>query len=203
MGIVKSLRRPGANATGLSAQSVEIQGKRLQLLKEVFPSALRIAVLSNPANAPAAPMLAALADAAKTLGLVLQVIETKSERDLAPAFSALEKERPDALYVLESPFTHTHRALIVELANNLRLPAVYGLSDFVEAGGLLSYSFSLIDQFRGAATFIDKILKGAKPSELPVEQPTRFELVLNLKKAKALGITFPSSILLRADRVVE
>jgi len=203
MGIVKSLGRPGTNATGLSAQNVEIHSKRLQLVKEVFPSASRVAVLYNPLNAPSEPMLAMLKEASKTLGLVLRVIEAKSEQELASAFKTLESGRPDVLYVLESPFTFSHRMRIVEFTNSQHLPAVYGLTEFAEVGGLLTYSFNLLEHYRGAAAFIDKILKGAKPSELPVEQPTRFELVLNLKTAKALGVKFPPAILVRADRVIE
>lgn len=203
MGIVKSLGRPATNATGLSAQSIEIHSKRLQLLKEVFPPATRVAVLQNPLNAPSVPILATLKEASKTLGLALRVIETRSEQDFAPAFKLLEAERPDVLYVIESPLTFVHRTRVVEFANGVHLPAMYGFPEFAEAGGLMSYSFSLIEHYRGAATFIDKILKGAKPAELPVEQPTRFELVLNLKTAKALGVKFPLTILFRADRVIE
>jgi putative ABC transport system substrate-binding protein len=203
MGIVKSLGRPGTNATGLSAQNVELQSKRMQLLKEALPSASRVAVLSNPQNAPSAPMVAAIMEASKTLGLELRVIEANSEQELGAAFKTLEMQPPDVLYVVESPLTFAHRARIVASANRARLPAVYGLQEFVEAGGLMSYYFIYIEQFRAAATFIDKILKGAKPAELPVEQPTRFELVLNLKTANALGVKFPPTILLRADRVIE
>lgn len=203
MGIVKSLGRPGTNATGLSAQNVEIQGKRLQLLKEVFPSATRVAVLYNPLNAFEGAKVAVLQEASKTLGLVLRMIEAKAEQELASAFKIVENERSDVFYIIENPFTFSHRARIVEFAINQRLPTVYGLSEFADAGGLLSYSFSLIDHYRAAATFINKILKGAKPSDLPVEQPTRFELVLNLKTAKAQGVKFPPTILLRADRVIE
>ena len=203
MGIVKSLRRPDTNATGFSSQAIEIQGKRLQLLKEAFPSASRVAVLSNPLNPPSAPMVATLMEASKTLGLELRVIGANSEQELGSVFKTLEMERPDVLYVLESPLTFVHRARIVEFANGARLPAVYGLREFVEAGGLMSYSFIFIEHYRAAATYIDKILKGAKPAELPVEQPTRFELVLNMKTAKAQGVKFPPTILLRADRVIE
>ncbi len=201
MGIVRSLGRPGTNATGFSAQGVEIQGKRLQILKEAFPSASRVAVLYDPLND--VPKLAALKEGSKTLGLELRVIGANSEQELGSAFKTLEMERPDVLYVVESPFTFARRARIAEFANSARLPTVHGLSEFTEAGGLMSYSFIYIEQFRAAATFIDKILKGAKPADLPVEQPTRFELVLNLRTAKALGVKFPPAILLRADRVIE
>jgi putative ABC transport system substrate-binding protein len=202
-GIVRSLGRPASNATGLSAQSIEIHSKRLQLLKEVFPSSSRVAVLHNPLNTPSLPILATLKDASKALKFTIRVIETKSVQDFAPAFKLLATERPDVLYVIESPLTFVHRARIVDFANGMRLPAMYGFPEFAEAGGLMSYSFSLIEHYRAAAIYIDKILKGAKPSDLPVAQPTRFELVLNLKTAKALGVKFPPSILLRADRVIE
>lgn len=202
-GIVRSLARPGTNATGLSAQSIEIHGKRLQILKEAFPSASRVAVLYNPLNEDDLSRLTALKEASKTLGLQLHVVGASSGQELGPALKTLAMERLDVLYVIENPFNFSQRARIVEFANEARLPAVYGLHDFVEGGGLMSYSFIFIEQFRAAATFIDKILKGAKPSELPVEQPTRFELVLNLKAAKAQGVKFPPAILLRADRVIE
>lgn len=202
-GIVRSLARPGTNATGLSAQSVEIHGKRLQILKEAFPSASRVAVLYSPLNEDDLSRLTVLKEASKTLGLQLHVVGASSGQELGPAFKTLVMERPDVLYVIENPFTFSHRARIVEFANEARLPAVYGLHDFVEGGGLMSYSFIFIEQFRAAATFIDKILKGAKPADLPVEQPTRFELLINLKTAKAQGVKFPPAILLRADRVIE
>ena len=202
-GVVKSLRRPGANATDLSIQVVEIQGKRLQLLKEAFPSVSRVAVLHNPLNAPEVLLLSALKEASTTLALNLRVVEARSLEELAQAFKTLESERPDALYVIEGPLAFAHRELVVEFANSRRLPAVYGAHEFTEAGGLMSYSNNWIEHTRAAATYVDKILKGAKPSELPVEQPTRFELVLNLKTAKALGVKFPPTILLRADRVIE
>jgi len=203
MGIVKSLGRPGTNATGFSNQNDELPGKRLQLLKEVFPSASQLAMLHNPLNPIEVTMLATLKEASKTLGIVLRVVEVKSAQEFASAFKTLESERPDALYVIESPFNYVHRARIVEFANGLRLPVVYGSQEFAEAGGLMAYFANQIDQFRAAATYIDKILKGAKPADLPVEQPTRFELVLNQKTAKTLGVKFPPTILLRADRVIE
>jgi len=203
LGIVKSLSRPGTNATGFSAQNVEIQGKRLQLLKEVFSSASRVAVLYDPLNPGGVPLIAALKNAGATLALNLQLVEVRSSEEFVPAFKTLEASRPDVLYVLESPLIFQHRGRFVELANSRRLPAMYGLQEFAEAGGLMSYSFVLIDHYRAAATYIDKVLTGARPAELPVEHPMRFELVLNLKTAKAQGITFPSSILLRADRVIE
>jgi putative ABC transport system substrate-binding protein len=189
--------------TGVSSQNADLQGKRLQILKEVLPTATRVAVVHNPLNAAELPIVAALREASKKLGVALRVIELKSDRDFDAAFRMLDSERSDALYVVESSFTFLHRARIVEFASSRRLPDVYGLADFADAGGLMSYSFNLIEQFRAAATYVDKILKGAKPADLPVEQPMRFELVLNLRTAKALGIAFSPTILLRADRVIE
>jgi putative ABC transport system substrate-binding protein len=203
MGIVKTLRRPGTNATGLSNQVDESGIKILQLLKEVFPSASRVAVLHDPTNLPLVHMLPTLKQAAATLTLSLRVIEVRSPEDLGPAFEVLKSERSDVLYVLGAAFFLSQRRRIVEFVNGQRQFAVYGLNEFADAGGLMSYSFSVIHQYRSAATFIDKILKGAHPAELPVEQPTRFELVLNVKTARAQGVTFPPAVLLRADRVIE
>ena len=202
-GIVKSLSRPGTNATGLSGQTSELQSKRLQILKEVFPSASRVAVLHNPLNAAEVPMLTTIKEACKALGLELRVVGANSEQELGLAFKTLEMERPDVLYVIESPLTLANRARIVEFANRVRLPSMYGFHEFADAGGLMSYSYSLLEHFRAAAGYIDKILKGAKPADLPVQQPTRFELVLNQKTAKTMGVKFPAAILLRADRVIE
>lgn len=202
-GIVKSLARPGYNATGLSAQIVDIQGKRLQLLKEAFPSVSRVAVLLNPLNSSDLLLLSSLKRASTTLALNLRVVEARSPEELAPAFKSLEVERPDALYVIEGPLQFSHRERIVEFANGRRLIAVYGSNEFAEAGGLMSYSNNWVEHYRAAAIYVDKILKGAKPADLPVEQPTHFELLLNLKTAKALDVKFPPEIVLRADRVIE
>jgi putative tryptophan/tyrosine transport system substrate-binding protein len=203
MGIIKALRQPGTNATGLTNQAEEFHIKLLQLLKEAFPSASRVAVLHDPTNLPLVQMLPALRQAAATLALNLRVVEAGSPEDLTAAFKVLKSERPDVLYVLGTAFFFSQRRRIVELVNGQHHVAVYGLNEFADAGGLISYSFSLIEQYRSAAVFIDKILRGANPAELPVEQPTRFELVLNLKTAKAQGVTFPSAVLLRADRVID
>jgi putative ABC transport system substrate-binding protein len=203
MGIVKTLRRPGTNATGLSNQADESGIKILQLLKEAFPSASRVAVLHDPTNLPLVHMLPTLKQAAVALTLSLRVIEVRSPEDLVPAFEVLKSERPDVLYVLGAAFFFSQRRRIVEFVNGQRQVAVYGLNEFADAGGLMSYSFSVIQQYRSAATFIDKILKGANPAELPVEQPTRFELVLNVKTARAQGVSFPPAVLMRADRVIE
>ena len=203
MKIVKSLRRPATNATGLSNQAEEFQIKTLQLLKEVFPSAARVALLHDPTNLPLVRMLPTLKQAAATLALNLRMIEARSPEDLVPAFEMLKAERPDVLYVLSAAFFVSQRARIVELVNAQRQVTVYGQTEFADAGGLMAYSFNTVEQYRAGAAFIDKILKGAKPAELPVEQPTRFDLVLNLKTAAAQGVTFPQAVLLRADRVIE
>jgi len=203
MGIIKALRRPGTNATGLSNQAEEFQIKILQLLKEVFPSASRVALLHDPTNLPLVRMLPTLKQAAATLALNLRMIEARSPEDLVTAFKVLKSERPDVLFVLSAAFFVSQRGRILEWVNAQRLRAVYGQNEFADAGGLMSYSFSVIEQYRSGATFIDKILKGANPAELPVEQPTHFELALNLKTAKAQGVTFPPAVLLRADRLIE
>jgi ABC-type uncharacterized transport system substrate-binding protein len=203
LGIVKSLRQPGTNSTGLSNQADEFQIKLLQLIKDTFPAASDVAILHKPLNVSEARTLRLLKEAGVTLGLNLRVIETKAPGDFVPAFKRLKARRPDVLYVLPGPLMFTERERIVSLANAQGQPAVYGLSELAEAGGLMSYSFSLIEQYRAAAGFIDKILKGATPATLPVEQPTRFDLVLNLRTARAQGIGFPAAVLLRADRVIE
>jgi len=203
IGIVKALRRPGTNATGLSNQAEEFQIKMLQLLKDAFPSASRVALLYDPTNLPLVQTLPTLKQAAATLALNLRMIEARSPEDLVPAFKLLKSERPDVLYVLSAAFFVSQRGRIVELVNAQRQVTVYGQTDFADAGGLMAYSFSVIGQYRSGATFIDKILKGAIPADLPVEQPTRFDLVLNLKTATAQGVTFPKAMLLRADRVIE
>jgi putative ABC transport system substrate-binding protein len=203
MRIIKALRQRGTNATGLSNQADEFQVKLLQLLREAFPSAARVAVLHDPLNPPLVRTVATLKQAAPTLALNLRVIEARSPEELVAAFKVLKSERPDVLYVLSSAFFNTQRGRIIELANGQRQVAVYGLTEFADAGGLMSYSFSVIEQYRSGATFIDKILKGANTAEIPVGQPTRFELVLNLRTARAQGVGFPSTVLLRADRVID
>jgi putative ABC transport system substrate-binding protein len=203
MGVIKALRQPGTNATGLSNQADELGLKLWQLLREAFPAASRVAVLHDPSNVPNARMLPRLKQTGATLALNLRVVEARSPQDLVAAFGVLKSERPDVLYVLAAAFFFSQRRRIVEMANDQRQLAVYGLTEFADAGGLMSYSFSLIEQFRSAATCIDKVLRGANPAELPVEQPTRFELVVNLRTARAQGVTFPSALLLRADRVID
>lgn len=203
MGLVRSLENPGMNLTGLANQSDVLSRRRLELLKQVFPAAARVAVIHHPHNAVEALMLAAMDEASARLKLTLPLVRVKTEQDYAPAFGALQRDRPDALYVIENPLSFANRARIVESVAEQRLPAVYGLAEFAEAGGLMSYSYSLIEQVRAAAGFLDRILKGAKPADLPVQRPARFELVLNLRTAKAQGVKFPQAVLARADRVIE
>jgi putative ABC transport system substrate-binding protein len=201
-GLVASLARPGGNVTGLSAQSTDLAGKRLALLREVVPGLRRLAIMINP-GAPAAVLERSEVEAtAKTLGLDIATFEIRRADDIAPAFEAL-KGRADALYVAPDPLLSTNRLRIIILALGARLPTMYGLRESVEAGGLMSYGPNFPDLFRRAADYVDKILRGAKPADLPVEQPTKFDLVINLTTAKALGITVPDSLLARADEAIE
>ncbi|HEV2055927.1 MAG TPA: ABC transporter substrate-binding protein [Methylomirabilota bacterium] len=202
-GLVASLARPGGNITGLSNMAPELVGKQLQMLKEVVPKASRVAVLWNPANPGNAPQLREAEAAARTLGVRLQPVEARDPNDFDGAFAAMIRQQAGALIVLLDVMFTDHRTRIADLAAKSRLPAVYGLSEHAEAGGLMAYSASRAALFRRAATYVDKILKGAKPADLPVERPTKFELVINLKTAKALGLTIPPSLLVRADRVIE
>jgi putative ABC transport system substrate-binding protein len=202
-GFVASLARPGGNITGLSLMSPELVGKQLQLLKEVVPKVSRVAVLGNPANAGTAPQLRDAEVAARALGVQLQPLEARDPKEIDSAFAAISRERAGALIVLLDVMLNDHRTRIAGLAAKHRLPTVAGLTEYAEAGGLMSYAANFLDLHRRAATYVDKILKGRKPADLPVEQPMRFELVINLKTAKALGLTFPQSILVRADQVTQ
>ena len=202
-GLVAGLARPGGNLTGLSPLNPEISGKRLELLKESLPSISRVATLTNPGNPSHAIFWRETHTAAQTLGLQLQQIRVRAPEDFDEAFRAAARGRADALLAFDDPLTAGHRARLVALAAKYRLPTMYGLREFSDAGGLLSYGPNLLDQYRRTATYVDKILKGAKPADLPIEQPTKFELVINLKTARALGLTIPPSLLLRADQVIE
>jgi putative tryptophan/tyrosine transport system substrate-binding protein len=202
-GLVTSLTRPGGNVTGLSSLALELEEKRLELLRDLVPRAFRVAVLWDPANPYSGLAFKREQAAAKTLGLKLQPVPVHQAQELKPAFTALTRDRPDALVVHAFVVLIQHRARIVEFAAQTRLPAVYPLRDYVDAGGLMSYGASLTDMSRRAALYVDKILKGTKPGDLPVEQPTKFELVINLKTAKAIGLTIPQSVLARADQVIE
>jgi putative tryptophan/tyrosine transport system substrate-binding protein len=203
-GLVTSLAHPGGNITGMTfLVGPEIAGKHLELLKEVAPAASRVAVLTNPTNRSHATLMRELTAAARAFGVQLQVLDARSPDQLDSAFAAMTRERAAALLVLTDAVFVGQRQRVADLAARSRLPAMYYQREFVDAGGLISYGASLSDMFRRAATHVDKVLRGAKPSDIPIEQPTKFELVINLKTAKALGITIPQSLLLRADEVIQ
>ncbi len=202
-GLVKSLARPGNNVTGLASLGEAIIGKQLELLRETFPRINRLAVIWNPGDPSNVQYLPAMREAAATMKLQARLHEVRVEADMDGAFRAIEQERPEGLLVFLEPITFIHRKRVAEFAAAQRLPAVYGLAGFVEAGGLMSYSSSYAEHYRRTVAYVDRILKGTKPADLPVQQPTTLELVVNRKTAKALGITIPQTILLRADRVIE
>jgi len=202
-GLVNNLARPGGNVTGLTSVSAELGGKRLELLKGVIPKADRLAVLYNPSDRANVLVLKELQDAAPALGLTLQALEVQAPDEFASAFIAMSQGRADALFGAAGVLTFEHRHAIVDLAAKNRIPAMWGHRQFVDAGGLMSYAVNYYDQCRRAATYVDRILKGAKPGDLPVEQPTKFELVINLKTSEALGLVIPSTLLARADEVIE
>jgi putative tryptophan/tyrosine transport system substrate-binding protein len=202
-GLVGSLARPGGNITGLSIMNPELIGKRVELLKEVLPGATRLGVLGNPTNPWTALMLREIEAATRTLGMQLQRLDVERPTAFEAAFTATTRKRADALLVLEDQFNFLYRTTIVGLAAKNRLPAAYGTREYVDAGGLMSYGANAPDLFRRAATYVDKILKGAKPADLPIEQPAKFELAINLKAAMALGLAIPQSLRQRADQVIE
>ena len=202
-GLVASLAKPGGNLTGLSLQVTELNAKRLGLLKEAVPDVSRVAVLANPATPLRGPSLQEVEAAARVLGVQLRVLDARAPAEFESAFSAMTRERVGALLVLSDAMFYDQRRRIVDLAAKSRLPGTYHRREFAEAGGLMSYGTNLADIYRRLAIYVDKILKGAKPADLPVEQPTKFELVVNLKTARALGLTVPPSILLRADQVIQ
>jgi putative tryptophan/tyrosine transport system substrate-binding protein len=202
-GLVASLARPGGNITGLAAFPAEFVGKQLEFLKEVFPTVSRVAVLWNPANPTVARMVREADVAAQALGVQLHLLEARGPEAFDRAFAAMTRAHADALLVLGDAMLLQHRSRLIELAATSHLPSIYNLREFVEAGGLLSYGTSRPDVWRRAATYVDKILKGAKPADLPVEQPMKFELVINLKTAEALGITIPPTLLFQADEVIK
>ena len=201
---IASLARPGGNITGLANDTApEIIGKNLALLKEAVPRISRVTYLWNPVPPGAEASKNALESAARNLGVAFQPVEVRGHAELEGAFAAMVRERANGIVVAQDPVTFGSRSQVVLLAARSRLPAVYGVREFAEAGGLMSYGPNIADQFRRAAMYVDKILKGAKPGDLPIEQPTKFELVINLKTAKALGLTLPPSLLQRADQVIE
>jgi putative ABC transport system substrate-binding protein len=201
-GLVASLARPGGNITGLSDFTVGVVTKRLELLKEVVPSVSRVAVLWNPTNPTNPVTLKETQTVAPALGVTLLPLEVKEADDIDRAFTVIRKERPGALIVFGGVLT-TQTGRIAELAVKSRLPAIHSVSEAVDAGGLMSYGTNFDDLFRRVAIYVDKILKGAKPADLPVEQPTKFELIINLKAAKQIGLTIPPNVLARADKVIK
>ena len=201
-GMVASLARPGGNVTGLSTQAADVTGKRLEFLREAIPSLRRFAVLAEVGNIGNVLEQSQVQEAAKTLDLSAVILEMRSADDIAPAYEAL-KGRAEALYVLPSPLANTNRVRINDLALGALLPTMHGFREYVETGGLMSYGPNTPDMFRRAGDYVDKILRGAKPADMPVEQPTKFELIINLKTAKALGLTMPPALLGRADEVIE
>ena len=202
-GLVASLDRPGGNLTGVSLLTSELNAKRLELLKQAVPGVSRVAVLVNPTLPTAGALLKELEGAARALKVKLQVLEARDPQAIDDAFAAMKRERAGALLVGNDPMFFAQRERIVDLAAKHRLPGIFEWREFAEAGGLLSYGTSVADMYRRLASYVDKILKGAKPADLPVEQPTRFELVINAKTAKALGLTIPPSFVLRADHVIQ
>ena len=202
-GLITNLGRPGGNITGLTSTGAELGGKRLELLKQVISKASRVAVLYNPADQSNVLVLKQLQESAPNLGLTLQPFAVREPDHFEGAFSAMARERTHAMFGVPGVLTDRHKEALVGLAAKHRLPTMWGLRQFVEAGGLMSYAVNFYDQIRQTAVYVDKILKGAKPGDLPVEQPTKFELVINLKTAKTLGLTIPPSLLLRADQVIE
>jgi putative ABC transport system substrate-binding protein len=201
LGFVPSLARPGGNMTGVASEFEEIITKQLQLLKEAVPNVMRVAVLHHPAIAPAMPPAAETA--ARKLGLTARILRVAEVADFKNAFRTARNEHVEAIHLLPSPFFNAHRRQLIDLAASHRLPAVYEFKNYVQDGGLMSYGPSINEMFGRAASYVDRILKGANPGDLPIERPATFELVINLKTAKALGLTIPPSLLQRADQVIE
>jgi putative ABC transport system substrate-binding protein len=201
-GYVASLARPGGNITGLSTLAPEISGKQLELLKEIVPRLSRVAVFGTSTRPGNAQSLKETELAAKAFGVQVQYLEVRDSKDIETAFQAARKGRADAILVLGGAILNSHRSQVIELAAKSKLPAIYAVMEFVEDGGLMTYGVSLTDLYRRAATYVDKILKGAKPADLPVEQPTKFEFIVNLKAVKQIGLAIPPNVLARADRVI-
>jgi len=201
IGLVRSLARPEGNVTGLSSTSTELAGKRLELLKELVPGLKRVAVLSHPATPSSAKQLEGAEIATRALGIEIQPVPVRNPNDFDSAFEAARGT--DGLLLLDIALFTTHRDRLVELAATSHLPAIYGYREMVEAGGLMSYGVSFTDMYRRAATYVDKIFKGVKPADLPVEEPTRFEFLINMRAAEALGLTIPRSLAMIADQLIE
>ena len=203
IGLVASLARPGANVTGLSYLGTELIAKQMELLKEAVPKLSRVAALSNPANPTHAPRLRAAAVGAQGLRIHLEPVEARTPSELDQAFATMMRARVGGVLVLSDPMFGNEARRLAQLASTSGLPAIHGFRMLVDAGGLMSYGPDFPDLFHRAAAYVDKILKGARPGDLPIEQPTKFELVINLKTAKALGLTIPRALLLRADQIIE
>jgi putative tryptophan/tyrosine transport system substrate-binding protein len=202
-GLVPNLARPGGNVTGVSGVAPELSGKRLELIREILPQADRIAVLVNRANPVTIPILRATESAAQQMRVKLQVVDVRQPAQLVAAFETVRRERADALTLVADPLLFSERPQIVQLAARHRIPTIYEFRLFADAGGLLSYGPLAQERFERMAVYVDRILRGAQPGDLPIEQPTKFELVINAKTAKALGLTIPPSVLGRADQVIE
>jgi len=202
LGIVSNLARPGRNVTGVSGFSPELGGKRLELIREIVPGARQVAVLSNRDNPATAPIVRAIETAAQRLPVQLDLVDVRTPDQLANAFKEMAQRRPGAFLLVADPMLFSQSQRVVEIAARYRLPGVYEQRLFVDQGGLISYGQFVDERFQQAAVYVDRILRGAKPADLPIERPTKFELVINLKTAKALGLTIPQSVLLRADEVI-
>ena len=202
-GFVASLAHPGGNITGLSSLTADLSGKRLELLKEILPKLSRVAVFGTSTNQGNTQSLKETELAAGAFGVKLQYLDILAPKDIDPAFRGAGKGRADAVFVLRGPVLNSHRAQVAQLAVKNRLPATYPTSEYVEGGGLMSYDANSNDLARRAAVYVDKILKGRKPADLPVEQPIKFEFIINLKAAKQIGLTIPPNVLVRADRVIK
>jgi len=200
-GLIASLARPGGNVTGTA--NLPLGAKQVQMVREIVPGVAKLAVLANPTNAGARPILADITEAARSLGIGVVVVEVSRTDDFPKAFAAIRSARPDGLMVLVEPMIGANRTQIIDFAASSRLPAMYDFGGLVRAGGLISYAPVFLDHYTLAADYVDKILRGARPADLPVQQPAKFELLINLKTAKALGITIPQSLLLRADMVIQ
>ena len=202
-GLIASLARPGGNVTGMSLMAPDLGGKRLELLKEVLPRLARVAVLWNAANPYSALVFKETQAAGRTLGIEVQSLEVRAPDDFDGAFEAARRQRPDALITVEDPLTASHRQRVADFTAEQQLPSLHGVREFAAAGGLMSYGANLADLFQRAAGYVDKILRGAKPADLPVQQPSKFELVINLKTAKTLGLTVPLTLQASAEEVIE
>jgi putative ABC transport system substrate-binding protein len=202
-GLVKTLSRPGGNVTGLTVQPNDLASKRVDLLREIVPGIRRLSALASIIGSGFTQETIGIRATAAALNIEAEILELRSVDDIAPALARIKAQRPDAVYVLSEPLTNANKVQILQVINDERIPTIFGFREFVDAGGLISYGANFHDLFSRAAEFTDKILRGAKPADMPVEQPVKFDLIVNLKTAKALGLTIPESFLLRADEVIE